>query len=192
MNRAELFRLAKAGRLSLKRISFYGITKEDLLAKQNNNEELTGWELRSLKSGAYDSFRKVTKVSGDAFNLESSWLDLAQASLLTITDSTITQHKPGLRPLTPEERMVMDEWTSISSTPEFKQQSYYDAISDGSTTYWQERSFFKKKDMEHLLGLEFTRGCKLDVNSHDKEGGPFVFDKKIKGEVLFEYEYKAD
>lgn len=191
MNRSELFRLGKSGKLSMKRISMYGITKKDLDDKIAKGVKLSSWEERSLKTGSYDNFRKVTKVSGNDLYLEGSAFSIQPASLLDFVDNTIVQYYPGEREMNEEEKKVMDEWASISSTEDYKKQATIDIMTDSSTTYWRQKAFFQSKSMEHLF-LETVRGCRISNTSFAEDGYNLIIDNKVKGKVASVYEYKID
>lgn len=191
MNRSELFRLGKSGKLSMKRISMYGITKKDLDDKIAKGVKLSSWEERSLKTGSYDNFRKVTKVSGDDLYLEGSAFSIQPASLLDFVDNTIVQYYPGEREMNEEEKKVMDEWASISSTEDYKKQATIDIMTDSSTTYWRQKAFFQSKSMEYLF-LETVRGCRISNTSFAEDGYNLIIDNKVKGKVASVYEYKID
>lgn len=191
MNRSELFRLGKSGKLSMKRISMYGITKKDLDDKIAKGVKLSSWEERSLKTGSYDNFRKVTKVSGNDLYLEGSAFSIQPASLLDFVDNTIVQYYPGEREMNEEEKKVMDEWASISSTEDYKKQAAIDIMTDSSTTYWRQKAFFQSKSMEYLF-LETVRGCRISNTSFAEDGYNLIIDNKVKGKVASVYEYKID
>lgn len=191
MNRSELFRLGKSGKLSMKRISMYGITKKDLDDKIAKGVKLSSWEERSLKTGSYDNFRKVTKVSGNDLYLEGSAFSIQPASLLDFVDNTIVQYYPGEREMNEEEKKVMDEWASISSTEDYKKQATIDIMTDSSTTYWRQKAFFQSKSMEYLF-LETVRGCRISNTSFAEDGYNLIIDNKVKGKVASVYEYKID
>lgn len=193
MTRAEFIRLARAGRLSLKRIHYYGRTKANILADIEAGKTIEGYELRALANRVYDDFRKVTAVSGSSFSLDGkSWLDIPQASLLSFSNNFIISYQPALTVLTTEEAATLNEWKKVESTEEYKQRAYADAVSDGSSTYWQEKSFFEKRKMQHLLGFEWNNGRKLNINECDRDNPFIVFDKNIKGAEVYSYEYKLD
>ena len=82
------------------------------------------------------------------------------------------------------ERKVMDEWNRISSTPEFKERGRVDALTDGSSTYYEKVAFFRKAGMEYLMGNERQRGLKYDSYLMK------VQDDSIKGEVGMRYEIR--
>ena len=191
MNRAELFRTAKAGRLELRRVHYYGRTLEKIQADLDAGLTLDGPDRRAFEGGSFTTFRRVTKVSGDAFCLGNiSWLSIPQASLLNITDKYVSGFTPALTPLTPEEQNVMAEWDKIANTKDYKEQAERDIMTDGSSTYWHRKSFFEKKGMAHLLGFDYKSGRKLNINAEGDESN-IVYDKSVKGSEEFCYEYRV-
>lgn len=78
----------------------------------------------------------------------------------------------------------MDEWNRISSTPEFQERGRVDALTDGSSTYWEKVAYFRKAGMEYLMGNERQRGLKYDSYLMK------VQDDSIKGEVGMRYEIR--
>ena len=82
------------------------------------------------------------------------------------------------------ERKVMDGWNKIASTPEYQERGRVDALTDGSSTYWEKVSYFRKAGMEYLMGNERQRGLKYDSYLMK------VQDDSIKGEVGMRYEIR--
>ena len=78
----------------------------------------------------------------------------------------------------------MDGWHRITSTPEFKERGRVDALTDGSSTYYEKVAYFRKAGMEYLMGLE--RQCGLKYDNYLMK----VQDDSIKGEVGMRYEIR--
>lgn len=137
--------------------------------------------------------RKVVGANSVGITLEradgkgTSACDIKKASLIEYTDDSLKIYYAGYREPTVEEKAVLKEWESISSTAEFKERALYDAMTDCSTTYWQEKSFFDRKGMLYLMGYEEQRGCRLDINRKSNGDTAFIRDDKIKGEIELEY-----
>ena len=103
------------------------------------------------------------------------------ASLVEYNRDTLTIYNPGLRDLTEEEQRIMDAWKRITETPEYQQRAAIDMLSDGSSTYWQQKSFFEKSSCPWLFGTDKIAGKKYDYRSGK------VYDNKVKGDVILQY-----
>ena len=110
-----------------------------------------------------------------------SELSLSCASLVEYTENAITVYKPGARDFTDEEKRILEEWKKIEETPEYKKQAEMDIYTDGSSTFYKQKYFFKDRGAEYLLGYDWQAGKKYDYNTGR------VLDKKIKGEPELVY-----
>lgn len=99
------------------------------------------------------------------------------ASLTEYTDTHITLYRPALRDLTKEEQAIMDKWELQRD----REQEERDALTDGSTSYYQEKRFFIESGYEYLMGLQTIQGKKYDFATKK------VYDNKIKGEIDMQY-----
>ena len=116
-----------------------------------------------------------------------SELHLESASLTEYDGDTLTIYIAGLRDLNEEEKKVMDEWKKITDTKEYRDQATTDLLTDGSSTYWNEKSFFENRDMLYLMGCETIRGQRLDFNTNK------IRDNKVKGDKILQYKiYKEN
>lgn len=115
---------------------------------------------------------------------KKSELRLEKSSLIEYDGNSLTVYFAGYRDLNAEERKVMDEWNRISGTPEFKERGRVDALTDGSSTYYEKVAYFRKAGMEYLMGNERQRGLKYDSYLMK------VQDDSIKGEVGMRYEIR--
>jgi len=75
----------------------------------------------------------------------------------------------------------MEEWNKITSTKEYQTQATNDALTDGSSTYWQEKAFFENSGYAYLMGFEEQRGKIYNFNMKK------VRDNTIKGEKILQY-----
>lgn len=166
---ADLKRDAKSGTLE-GRITFHSMWQEGL------PERLQGWR-RLVGSNSVAIF--FQNADG-----KKSELRLEKSSLVEYDGSSLTVYFAGYRDLNDAERKVMDGWAAIASTPEHKAQAEVDALTDGSSTYWEKVSYFRKAGMEYLMGLEKQGGLKYDWNLMK------VRDDSIKGEVGMRYEIR--
>lgn len=114
---------------------------------------------------------------------KESMLAIKSAKLVEYDGEKLTLYGAGLRDLTEQERRIMDEWHKISEKKEFRERVEYDALTDGSSTYWQEKYFFEKHDALYLMGQE-QRGCMYDYNTGK------IRDNKVKGDIELRYEVR--
>lgn len=141
----------------------------------NIPERLQGWRkgIRSNSTGIY-----MRNSEG-----KESMLAIKSAQLVEYDGEKLIIYGAGLRDLTEQERRIMDEWQKISEEKEFKERAEYDALTDGSSTYWQEKFFFEKHDALYLMGQE-QRGCMYDYNTGK------IRDNKVKGNIELQYEVR--
>lgn len=113
-----------------------------------------------------------------------SELQLTRASLMEYTGDFLVTFYPGVREPNPAEQRVLDQWEAISSTPEFQYQSDIDALSDGTSTYWRKKHFFKDSGFFYLYGMQEEKGLKriLDGKNRGK-----IQDKSLRGNVEMVY-----
>ncbi len=166
---AELKREVKSGTLEGKFI-YHGNFGENLPVR------LQGWR-KLIDSNSVSIFF----LTPDG---KKSELRLDKASLVEYDGKTLTVFNPGYRELTEDEQSVMNAWNEKSSTPEFKAQAEVDALTDGSSTYWEKVFFFRDAGREYLMGFTRQRGMKYDFNTGK------VQDDKIKGAVCMQYEIR--
>ena len=115
-------------------------------------------------------------------NGQRSELRIKNANLVEYDNNTLTVYGEGQRDLTDGEKKIMNEWDAKANTKEHRERAWNDAMTDGSSTYWEKKWFFQKNNAEHLLGYEFCKGMKYDWNTGK------VWDNKIKGEIELQYE----
>ncbi len=118
-------------------------------------------------------------VGGDV-----SELPLPKASLVDYDGETLTVYSAGYRDLTPEERAVKEQWSAHASTEDYIRRSDYDALTDGSSTYWEEVRFFKDAGYEYLMGAKKERGMIFDTCRQQ------VRDERIKGDITLQYKIR--
>ncbi len=166
---ADLKRDAKSGALE-GRFTYHDMWKEGL------PERLQGWrKLIDCNSVAVFFLNKDGKKSE---------LRIGKASLVEYDGETLTIYYAGYRDLTENEQRVMDAWNKIASTDEYKERAHDDALTDGSSTYYQKLRFFRDAGYEYLMGLEEQRGMKYDFNTGK------VRDDKVKGPICMRYELR--
>lgn len=166
----DLRRDAKSEKLE-GRIVYHWMWKEGL------PERLQGW-------------RKITDSNSVAIFFQNkdgrkSELRIERASLVDYDGETLIIYNGAERNLNEKEQHVMDEWNKIAQTEDYKKRAYYDALSDGSSTYYQKLAFFQKAGYEYLLGYEKQHGMKYEWSTGK------VYDESIKGDILIKYELRT-
>ena len=164
---ADLKRDAKTNTLEAKLIFRFGNEEKDLPLKIQGFRPIIGLNTVDI------FFRNA--------NGERSALELPKASLIEYTEDRLTIFIGGFRDLNIKEQEAMQEWEQITKTKDFQERSYYDALTDGTSTFYQEKSFFINKNMEYLMGCSKIKGLKYDFNRKQ------IQDDSIKGEKILEY-----
>jgi hypothetical protein len=162
---AELKRIANTGNYQAKMMYRYG---EDI------PERLQGW-------------RKIVGSNTVAIFLltsdnKKSELDIKRASLVEYTGSLLNICEAGERELNDSERKLMDDWETVVKTKEYQLQLERDLLTDGSSSFWEKKSFFKGH--EYMLGHEFVLGKKYNRNTKK------MIDMSVKGKLLIQYMIK--
>lgn len=139
-------------------------------------ERLQGW-------------RKVIGSNSVAILLQTadgrtSHLEIKKASLCEYDGETLTVYLPGYREPTADEQKVLDDWKAITDQEDYKQRAEYDALTDGSSTYWQEKHFFESRGYGYLRGFDEERGLRKDLTTG------LIRDCKIKGQIELQYKVR--
>lgn len=186
--RTDFMRDAKKG-MALRPTIFWGIPREEILAKPLH--ELVPSMRRRVTEGVFDVFREVTKVQTNAIMLGNrSYLDIPAAARMEYVGDKIRFYTIGKTPMTKEELAIMAEWEKVTKTKEYQDQSYVDALTDGSQTFYKKKHFFMSRNFGQLLGYKYHNGRKLDTNAYFKGETNCVYDNKVRGICEFEYEVK--
>lgn len=119
-----------------------------------------------------------------------SFLDIPKASLVEYTDGMLRIYYPGYREPNETEKRILNEWKEIANTDDYQNRLKTDLLTDGSSTFYQQKRFFKDRNAEYLLGFETQRGMKLDFNKKANGDPRFICDEKIKGDIYMEYEIR--
>ena len=163
---ADLKREADTGKMYLQLINRFG---------SPDNVRGTQKELRRVVSVITVGIKLMDSTG------KTSSLDLVSASLVEYDGITLKTFGPGLRPLNADEQSVMDEWNKICNTDEYKHQAEIDMISDGSTTFWQQKAFFSKAGYDYLFFADSKSSKHYDFNTK------LIRDNKIRGDCELEY-----
>lgn len=127
--------------------------------------------------------REIIKVQSNGVSLKTnnqsgkSFLDLPCASLTEYDGKNIKIYGIGKRPLTTGEKALLDN--EPSRRPENAKMVERDVLSDGSSTYYLDKSYYSKNNANWRY--DWDKGLKLDINDYT------MFDKKIKGKLELEY-----
>jgi hypothetical protein len=166
---AELKREAKTGNMYLEMVYRFG---SDIPEKLKGKRKVIGSNSVSISLLTTDG--------------RKSELRLEKASLVEYDGDMLTIYGAGSRELNEKEQDIVNEWKKITSTKEYKEKAYHDAISDGGITYWKEKKFFKDKGALYLMGCEKQKGLLYDFNAH------LIIDESIKGKKELQYKvYKS-
>lgn len=98
---------------------------------------------------------------------QKSELSVPRASLVKYTGDYLITYYPSVRELSPEEERVVRGWEAIASTPEYQERARIDALTDGSSTYWQEKRYYAQSQFPYLFGTEEHNGCKRIIGGDD-------------------------
>lgn len=135
----------------------------------------------------------------DTHENTKSYLEIPKKALVEVCNDKVTTapsmqagllriYAPGFRFPNEKEQKVLDEWERISSTDNFKKRVEADILTDGSSTYWQEKGFFSKHGMLYLAGFSSKKENQLSADYKRKNDGlPWIRDPKIRGELVMEY-----
>jgi hypothetical protein len=173
----------------VKKLLDYGMTWDQVL---NTDPEKTRGRTQRLYQHM-NNYRKIDKVKTNEIVIEGSYFTIPRASLMEYNGTILTTYSPGYRPLNDEEKRVMEEYRKMTSQEEYQRQSHYDMISDGSTTFYQEKRFFQEKGMEYLQGIEKNGRKRVTYYYTQNDNiieSDFIYDPDIKGQKIFQYEIK--
>ena len=157
MTLVQLKRDAKEGKIAFEMTRWY---------------EKTGGEIPLHLQGT----RKVVRVNSVAIIIlnsegNESELRLGPASLLEYTGECLTLYQEGSRPLTEQEKRVLEHVSEI-----YKE--YADTYSGG---FWRVKDYLQNCPCPWMEGNEFIQGKRYDRNTG------LVRDKSIKGNPILEY-----
>lgn len=143
------------------------------------------WEHRFLN---VPRFVVKTQSNGVQFSTnkddkKGSFFDFPKASLLDFDGQVFTVYSTGKRPLTDNERDILEN--APSQRAENREQVERDIMTDGSSMFWADERYFKENDAEYLRGHETIRGLRYDGN--DK----MILDESLRGDKMFTYEIVA-
>lgn len=143
-----------------------------------------------------DEVREVISIQSNGVWLKGekgrSFFEIPKAKCSSFDGETLKIYETGWRALTDEEKSVMEEWKKVADTEEFKRRAEVDILTDGSSTYWQEKAFYEDRGMAHLFTHTATKyldhnkysgGEEFCVRDNQAEHGAQIAEYKIvKGE----------
>lgn len=165
MSFAQLKRDAQSGKLHGELIERFGET--EIIER-----------LRGLRRVVGANTVGITFLNSDGKRSECR---VERAALMEYTGDTLTIYNPGLRDLNDEESRIIQGWKDIENTDDYQRRAEIDALSDGSSTYWQKVGYFRKSGKKYLTGGEEQNGCKFDFNTGK------IRDKSVRGDAILKY-----
>lgn len=143
-----------------------------------------------------DEVREVVATQSNGAWLKGekgkSFFEIPKAKCSDFDGETLRIYETGWRALTDEEKKVMAEWQEIANTEECKKRAEIDILTDGSSTYWQEKAFYEDRGMAHLFTHtpskyldynKYNRGEEFCVRDNQAEHGKQIAEYKlVKGE----------
>lgn len=170
------------------------MTLADFKRKAVVGAEIRGgyfWKL-GLNNKSIDDceWRTIDKVQSNGVKIAGSFLDFPKANACEFDGRRLKIYETGYRKLTDEEKAVMAEWEEFANTnEEFKNRVEIDILTDGSSTYWQERGFYERKGMLYLF--ESTNTKSMDWNRY-RDGDEYCLrdNSAPHGKQIAEYEIK--
>lgn len=179
---AQLKRDAKEGKLRAIMTVRFGeiVEQEDLPARMRGARKIVGANSNSLM------FEDAVEAG------KTSMLELPKAALVEYTEDYLRIYAAGHREPNGLEQAVLDAWKAVEDTEDYQKRAEYDALTDGSSTYWQKVGFFRDKGMEYLMGFEKQRGLSVDINRRNRGDKAFIRDESIRGEIALEYRLERE
>lgn len=145
--------------------------------------------------GNTDEWRTVVSAQTNGVWLKGEggkrFFEYPKANCIEYDGNTLKIFETGWRELTEEEKAVMAEWREIANTEDYKKRAEIDILTDGSSTYWQEKGFYERKGMLYLFSHTPTKY--LDYNKYNKGEALCVRDNSAThGKQIAEYTIKKD
>lgn len=188
--RADLIRDVKKPGCQLKKLLDHGMTWEEVLAK---DPDMLSQRTVRLKEHM-NSFRPITHVQSNSMKIGTAWLDFPNAKQMDYDGKILNIYTVGHRELNSEEQRAFDEWKAITQTEKYKQDAHYDAMTDYSGTFYQEKRFYADKGLPYMFDYKGSGG-KAYVSYYvnlkgERIEGNFIRDNSLRGEKIFAYEIK--
>ena len=166
---AQLKRDANSGKMFLELVERYGKTDKEIPERIRGKRRLLGANSVSLMIARSD------------FPTQASEMRICSAALVEYDGVTLTVFEIGNRPLTPEEKKVLDEAQRI--VKEYCEEFPY---SDG--WYWKEKHYIENSPFPYLLQEE-RNGKRLVYTNADE---PRICDPAVRGNAILKYKVTFD
>lgn len=139
----------------------------------------------------YTSAGLVLLLKADETKMEDecteSTLFIQNAKLTEYTDDSLKTYLPGYRQPNSKEQSILAGWENIRKSNEYQQDVEIDCMTDSSSCYYKELSFFCGHDAEYLFGHKKQHGCILDITRKNNVDKEFIRDDSVRGELCMQY-----
>ena len=164
--------------------------KRDLLSA---NTMIKGGYFNTNKNK--DEWRSVEKAQSNGAWLKGEdgkrFFEYPKANACEYDGTTLKIYETGWRELNEEEKRVIAEWKEIANTEEYKKRAEIDILTDGSSTFWQERGFYERYNMLYLFTHDNKSSKYLDYNRYHNGEKLCVRDNQAPhGKQIAEYTIK--
>lgn len=117
---------------------------------------------------------------------KESYLDIPRSSLVDYSDDELIIYSPGYREPYEEEEEVINEWNKIANSDDYKERANIDLLTDGSSTFYQEKRFFEERNMLYLM-MQDKNGKGIDYNKQNNGDREYIADPAVKGDKILVY-----
>lgn len=146
-------------------------------------EAIPAWLRGQRRIMSVHSYGFDVSIAGAEDNRKegTSRLEIRRSTLCKIEDGWLSIYQSGSRPLNEAETAKMAEWKKIENSADFQRRSMVDAMTDGSSTYWQQKRFFEG-EFSYLFS-----GTKNGKRLSYKGDVPVVYDESTPGDMILKY-----
>lgn len=123
----------------------------------------------------------------EGMNIEGkkgSYLGFYPASLTEADEKGLRLYGIGERPVDEKEKAIIAGYEAIRD----RKQEEIDALSDGSTTFWQEKAYYARNNADYLFGGYTSHGNRF-IKRKNFNSPNSVYDPAIKGNLELEYQW---
>lgn len=146
-------------------------------------EAIPAWLRGQRRIMSVHSYGFDVSIAGAEDNRKegTSRLEIRRSTLCKIEEGWLSIYQSGSRPLNKAETAKMEEWKKIENSADFQRRSMVDAMTDGSSTYWQQKRFFEG-EFSYLFS-----GTKNGKRLSYKDNVPVIYDESTPGEMVLKY-----
>ena len=146
-------------------------------------EAIPAWLRGQRRIMSVHSYGFDVSIAGAEDNRKegTSRLEIRRSTLCKIEEGWLSIYQSGSRPLNEAETAKMAEWKKIENSADFQTRSMVDAMTDGSSTYWQQKRFFEG-EFSYLFS-----GTKNGKRLSHKDNVPVIYDESTPGEMVLKY-----